>query len=454
MRVSEAGVLVPLRAILLLSSLCACLPACLVRPFFGILLWTILAFLDPQAFVWLPVDAFPWALAVAIPTLIGILLFSGGWAHNLGSSKVLWIVTLWVWFTITSLATWHNPLFLHHGQETWLRWQFVSKVLLMTMAAIAVVDSFARLRMLVMVIAGCFGLYILKDLPFIIRTGGAFRLYGPEYSMIADNNDFGLALNMTLPLFFFLAQSESKRWVRRLAAFLFVITIPAIFFTYSRGALVGLVATLGLIFLRMRQRMLLAPVIVLGVVVALLFAPQTWKDRMDLSSPEAMDASALERINSWWFAWNLTSDNPVFGGGFGTFTPELFSRYAPSGNDIHGPHSVYFQILAEHGFVGLSLYLTLVLSCFGVAHRLIKRSRIQGDPRIAQYANMFRFSLVAFLTSGAFLGRAYFDYFFIIVACLIILERVSRQEWAQDAEAPETEDQSSWQVPVTEGGTA
>ena len=60
--------------------------------------------------------------------------------------------------------------------------------------------------------------------------------------MIGDNTDFGLALNMTLPLYFFLAQAETKRWVRNAWGVMFLITIPAIFFTYSRGALVGLAA--------------------------------------------------------------------------------------------------------------------------------------------------------------------------------------------------------------------
>ena len=122
----------------------------------------------------------------------------------------------------------------------------------------------------VLVMAGCFGYFILKALPFVILTGGAFRLYGPEFSMIADNNDLGLALNMTLPLFFFLAQTESRKWARWLCGFLFVITIPAIFFTYSRGALTGLIVVLTLMLLRSKKRILLIPVLGFGIVVALL----------------------------------------------------------------------------------------------------------------------------------------------------------------------------------------
>jgi probable O-glycosylation ligase (exosortase A-associated) len=425
---------VPIKGVLLLVFFAGSLPVCLVRPFYGILLWTVIAFLNPQSslFYWSVANTFPWAIAVAVPTLIGFALFPKEW-KNLKSSKFFFVIVMWVWFTITSFVSTHTPVFVHHAGDTWYRWGYVSKVLLMTMVAAAIINSFERLRILVLVMAGCLGFFVAKSFPFILLTGGSARLYGPEFSMIADNNDFGLALNMTLPLFFYLAQTESRRWVRRLCGVLFVMTIPAIFFTYSRGALTGLIAILGLILLRSRQRLVLFPVIVFGVTVALLFAPAAWKHRMDPTRPDAIDGSARSRLNAWQYSWNLAQDYPVAGGGFGTFTNELFARYAPNIADIHGPHSIYFQVLAEHGFVGLALYLAVISSCFVTVHRLRKRARFYGDKVVLAYTDMFRFSLVGFLTSGLFLGRAYFDYFFSIVACLAVLEKLAQREWAEDA---------------------
>jgi putative inorganic carbon (HCO3(-)) transporter len=429
---------VPIKGILLFVFFLGSLPVCLARPFYGILLWTVIAFLNPQSslFYWHAADTFPWAVAVAIPTLIGFALFSRG-LKNLLSGKVMMMALLWVWFTITSFISSHTPLFIHHSAETWYRWDFVSKVLFMTAITIAILDSFERLRIFVLVMAGCFGYFILKALPFVILTGGAFRLYGPEFSMIADNNDLGLALNMTLPLFFFLAQTESRRWVRWLCGFLFVITIPAIFFTYSRGALTGLVVVLTLMLLRSKRRILLIPVLGFGIVVALLFAPAAWKERMDPTRPDAVDGSARSRLNAWSYAWNLSKDYPITGGGFGTFTTELFDLYAPNTRDIHGAHSIYFQVLAEHGFVGLGLYLALIISCFGSIRKILKWSKVSGNELAASYANMFFFSLIGFLISGIFLGRAYFDYFFSIVACLAALERLTRQEMTYILAQPE-----------------
>jgi probable O-glycosylation ligase (exosortase A-associated) len=421
---------VPIKGALLLAFFIGSIPVCVFRPFYGVLLWIVISFLNPQSslFYWPAATSFPWAVAVAIPTLIGFACSNFPW-RNLVSSKVRWIVLIWVWFTITTLISTHTPLFMHHADDTWYYWSFVSKVLFMTVVIAAALDSFARLRLFVLVMVGCFGYFVVKALPFMVMTGGAYRLYGPDYSMIADNNDLGLALNMTLPLFFFLAQSESRQWVRWLFGFLFVITIPAVFCTYSRGALVGLIAVMALMLSRARRRFLLIPVIGVGIAIVLLLAPEAWKHRMDPTRSDAVDASALSRLNAWSFSWNLAKDYPIVGGGFGTFTNTLFAVYAPEAKDIHGPHSVYFEVLAEHGFIGLALYLVLIGSCFGSVFRLVKLAKFHGDAVVLSYAYMFGFSLVGFLTSGIFLGRAYFDYFFSIVACLAALERIANEEW-------------------------
>jgi probable O-glycosylation ligase (exosortase A-associated) len=420
----------PLRGLFLIVFIVASVPVCFFRPFYGIVLWVVIAFLNPQSFTWTAFDAFPWATAVAIPTMLGMFVFDRRFGR-LASREVVLLLILWFWFTLTTVVTTNQPEFLHHASDTWERWKFVSKILLMTVCTIPIVSSFERLRYLVMVIAGCFGFYVLKAIPFIITTGGSFRLYGPERSMIGDNTDFGLALNMTLPLYYFLAQTETNRWLKRSFWLTFVATIPATFFTYSRGALVGLGAVFFMMLLQSRRRLALVPVVVLGAFIAVSFAPEKWQERMDLTSPQALDNSAQSRLLAWRYARALAADYPITGGGFATFTEDLYARYWPARvGTIYGAHSVYFQVLAEHGYVGIGLYLLLVVSCLATTRRLRKAGRSRGDPEIAHYAQMFQLSLIGFLVPGLFLGRAYFDYFFTIVACIAILHRVAKDRWA------------------------
>jgi probable O-glycosylation ligase (exosortase A-associated) len=425
---------VGVRAAILFGILLPCLPFCFFSPNFGVLIWSIIAFASPQWYAWGAAFTMPVAELVAIPTLLGFAIFSRGWGRLVSREAGL-LVLFWTWTCITSVNAISTPLFESHAEMTLFRLQGVSKIFLMTLVTMGIVDSFARLRTLIIVIAGCFSFYVVKALPFMITSAGAYRLYGPPRSAVEDNNDLGLALNMTLPLLFFLAQTESNPKVKRIFWFLFFIVIPGIFCTYSRGALVGLVVVMGLMFMRLKQRMILFPAMAAAILIAVLFAPEQWKDRMNLTNKEAtLDMSAHSRINAWTFAWNLAKDYPIAGGGFDTFQRDLFDRYAPNTKDVHGPHSIYFGVLGEHGWVGVIIYMGLVVSCFASLRKVSHRARLYGDETAGYYADMLQFSIIAFLTSGLFLGRQYFDYFFTLVACVTILKRSCFTAWNRDGQ--------------------
>jgi probable O-glycosylation ligase (exosortase A-associated) len=414
---------VSLRGLVLFLYLAGTLPVCFFRPFYGIVVWTVLAFANPHQMVWGIAATIPWSNYVAILTIAGLLIFQRNWLQRFASFHVLLIALLWLWFVFTSIASVNTPSLAHHADETLFRLNFVSKVLVMAVLTIAIVDGFRQLRILVLTIAGSFAFFVIKSVPFIILSGGSHRIFGPQFSMIADNNDFGLAINMTVPLFFCLAQTEqAKRW-RRFWMLIFVVSIPVVFFTYSRGALVGLAVVLFLMILQVRQRFLIVPVLALAAMIAVVFAPAKWKERMDPTANQ-IDASALSRFNAWTFSWRLAVDYPLAGGGFETFSPELFMQYAPTVTDVHGPHNICFGVVAEHGFPGLALYLGLVGYSFIKTITIARRARQHALDDIASYATMFRLSMIGFLTSGMFLGRAYFDYYFTIVAAIVVLDRI------------------------------
>ena len=337
-----------LRDILVLIVLAGSIPFCFLFPTYGVILWAILSFVNPQDYGWgLAQNASP-ALAVAIPTLLGFLVFSRNW-KGFVCREVFLMAILWLWFTATTLNSVNDPAFVDKAASAWYRWGLVSKILVMTVVTIGIIDSTKRFRWLVLAIAGSFGILALKTLPTMILSGGASRVYGPPNSMISDNNDFGLALNMALPFFFFLAKAEQKQRTKWLMGIVFLSTILAIIFTYSRGALIGLSVILVCMLLQAKQRVVLIPLAMMVFVFALFLTPQAWRDRMKTISPDSLDPSALSRLNAWTYSWNMTKDYPIMGGGFDAFTPSLFLRYAPDARDVHGPHSIYFGVMAEHG---------------------------------------------------------------------------------------------------------
>jgi len=150
------------------------------------------------------------------------------------------------------------------------------------------------------------------------------------------------------------------------------------------------------------------------------------------------EESAAGRINAWHFAWNLASSRGIFGGGFDTFTQDLFLRYAPDPYNFHAAHSIYFEMLGEHGFLGLTLFLALLISTL-VSLQLLRR-RYGATPStrwIANYADMLQICMVGYMTSGAFLGRAYFDLSYHLIAATIILKTLARREERALAAVPD-----------------
>ena len=289
------------------------LPFCLLRPAYGIVLLTVLAFLNPQSFTYGIARQVPLTEVVTVPTLVGFV-FSGRF-KTLFSTEVCLLIILWIWFTLTTVNSAHTPELAEKAADAWFRWGFVSKIMLVTVVTVGVINTRERLRWLVLAIGVSFAILVLKTLPGIILSGGRFRVYGPDNSMISDNTSFGMALDMVLAFFLYLGRTEPNRFLKRLFAISFVACIPAIFFTYSRGAFVGLLVVAGFMFFQSNQKLLLIPMIILALIFGAFFAPQQWRDRVS-ETTDTSESSAKSRLNEWTFSWNLANAYPLMGGGF------------------------------------------------------------------------------------------------------------------------------------------
>jgi len=171
--------------------------------------------------------------------------------------------------------------------------------------------------------------------------------------------------------------------LQRLFLAFFAGSLIAIIFTFSRGASLGFVLSpLGSFCKRekIRHRNLIG---FLGLT-GLLLVPDRWTERMWTIGSYQEDASAMGRINAWWVAINVARTH-ITGGGFEVFTPAIFLQYAPDPLDFHDAHSIYFEILGEQGFIGLTLFLMLLASAMASLRAMKKRLR--RDPRYEWYVN-------------------------------------------------------------------
>jgi probable O-glycosylation ligase (exosortase A-associated) len=416
-----------MRDFIILAIILGATPICFFRPYFGILMWTWISYFNPHRLGWGAAYNFPVALLIGGATLVGTP-FTKETNRRFFTVQTVLLFLMWVWFCITYLHAMQEPILTHHLVDSRDELVGISKILLMTFVTVWLVTSKEKLRLLFLVTAFSLGFFAIKGALFSWRTGGAFRVYGPPDSFIEDNNALGLALNMALPMFYFLARNEENRWVRRLLHLCFFCAIVAVLLTYSRGALLGLVVVLTMIALKSRQKILAVFFLIVCACAVLVFAPAKWMDRMGNFFHGNLDNSADLRLNAWHFAWELAKHYPITGGGLKTFTPELYSRFTPQ-LDFAGPHSIYFQTLGEHGFVGLGLFL-LLLGTALYSLRAIRRQAHSFAPArwLIPYSDMLQVSLLAFMISGAFLELAYFDLFYQLIASVALLKILYHRE--------------------------
>jgi probable O-glycosylation ligase (exosortase A-associated) len=410
------------------------------NPYYGILVWYWIAYFNPHRLAY-SIHYYPVAEMIAIPTLIG-LPFTANINRRIMTRETILLAILYLWFIASTLHASSLPLMAAHMATAWEKLINLGKILLITFVTVMLLTSKERLRWLWVVVALSFGLLTIKNTIFGFNTSGASRVYGPEGSFIADNNAFALATNMCLAAFVFLGREEERRWLKLLLYASFVCGIISVVLTYSRGGLLGLIAVMTYLLARSRHKLLNAGLLAAGVLAVLAFAPPAWQQRMDDLFNGKLDSSAQERLITWRTGLNIAAAYPVFGGGFDCF-PDIavYQHFQPEPlPNFHlssGPHSIYIQMLGEHGYPGLLLFLGLIGSCELSLWGLRREARrCQVLRWIIPYTFMVEGGIIAFAVSGAFLEFANFDLWYLMVgmvAALKILGKNQYREWLRES---------------------
>ena len=403
----------------------ALLPLCLMRPWIGIVVWYWFGLMNPHRHTWDFAFSMPFAALIGGATLIGAVMDTKDRKPIPWNAGLILVMVLVLYFTITTIPAWAP-------EPAWLQWRKVIKIALMTFVATMFIYGRERIYALMLTIALSIGFYGVKGFVFVVRSGGGERVQGPDGTFIEGNTFMGLALNMVLPILIYLARGEQRVWLRRLLYTTAAMTVVSIIFTYSRGAYVGLAVIVPMIFWRSQKKLLYGLVIALAVVMAPHVLPDSVFKRADLIENYEEDSSATQRLQSWTVAWNLAKDYPLTGAGFEFEYASARDRWLQYGSDKYSwalshssaAHSIYFQVLGQHGFVAFGLYLALLIGSLVSLQRLRARARASpGMEWIANYATGLQIGLVGYMVSGAFLSSAYFDLAYLYFALIAILWR-------------------------------
>lgn len=390
----------------------------LKRPWVGVMLWTWLSIMNPHRYAFgFAFDA-PLAAGAAIATLVGLALTKDRHSPFLGAPTV-WLALFTVWMTLS----WLNGLAVEYDYPQWNK---VMKVFFMIFVALMLLRTKTHVMALVWVCAGSLALLGAKGGFFTIVTGGGERVWGPPGSFIEDNNEFALSLVMTIPLLRFLQLQLAQGWRRHVMTVLMLLCATAAAGTQSRGALLAISAMALVLWWRGKSRWLGGVVIVCAAVSLVAFMPDTWSNRMSSISNYEADRSALGRISAWWNAFGIAKDY-IAGIGFNAARADLFARYSPYPDYVHAAHSIYFQVMGNHGFIGLFFFLMIFISTYLMAGRLSRFAKANPQARWCdELGAMCQVSLIGYAVGGAFLSLSYFDLQYNIMIMVVVASK-----WAQ-----------------------
>ena len=412
-----------MRDIALLATFIVFLPFALTKPWIGVILWVWLSVMNPHRLTYGFAYDMSFAAITAGVTLLGFLITKDR-RHLPMTPPVVALMLFTIWMCIASL-------FPYHPDSGYSMWSRVMKIMLMTFVALALVNEKKHILWMVWTIVLSLGFYGVKGGAFTALHGGNFLVWGPQGSFIEGNNELALALIIVIPLMRFVQLNLTNKWHRRGMALAMLLCALAAMGSHSRGAFVAIAAMGTFLWWKSRNKVGMGIVLAIVGIGVIAFMPDEWMQRMNTIQSYSEDSSAQGRINAWYMAFNLATDR-IFGGGYDIYDLDVFARYAPNPLDVHAAHSIYFQVLGEHGFIGLILFVAIGASTWLAASSAKRIARKMPDIGwIVPLMDMCKVSMVGYAVGGAFLSLAYFDvpYYVmvIVVACQQLALETSRR---------------------------
>ena len=386
------------------------------RPYVGVLLWSWLSYMNPHRLCYGFAYGMPFAYITAV-----FLLISFFFTKDKNRFPVNPLTVTWVLFILFMGLTTIFAYFPDQASNDFIR---TIKIQFISILTVILINDKDKLKQLIWVIVVSLGFFSIKGGLFTILTGGSHRVWGPEGSFIEENNSLAVAILMVIPLMIFLSQISRYHLIKKGLLLGGLLSLFTVLGSQSRGALIAISVVGFFYWLKSNRKIISGAVIVVMATILLNFMPDSWYRRMNTIETYEEDGSAMGRINAWEYAFNAANHN-LLGMGFNSWSYETFAQYAPNPSDVHAAHSIYFGVMADHGWIGLLLFLGIFILSWRKLSNLVKKTRNDNEHQdLHILGKMMQVSFLAYLSGGAFLSLSYFDLPWHLVSITLIVERI------------------------------
>lgn len=379
-----------------------------------------------------PQDLFPPLRVIPIPTLIDVSLavavFMSGKANFSNKQTKLWMALLVV------MALWVP--FANNNFHALMTFKDMTLCFFFYLGIVAFVNSTQRMHKLILM---WLGVHTVLAINGILHHGQGVG------GWMGDENDFGMEMNVAIPVAFFMYQGAIGR-SKPLYMGLLGLFIMALVSTGSRGGFLGLLAVGAYCWFYSPRKIMS---LIIGLCLAglvLIAAPQEYWDRIStITDDSTMETgTAGQRMFTWGIGWEMFLANPILGVGQANF-PWTLGEYlggrtwqtkSLSGRQAH---SLYFTLLPELGLVGVFIFGSMVYFNYRdtrVSELLGRRpTRTVGVPprvkdiellRANLYGNAILGGMIGYLVTSTFISTLWYPTFWIMMGLAVALRNTTR----------------------------
>lgn len=383
------------------------------HPYFGVMIYYVFAVLRPQ-FIWAwSLPEFAWSFYVAVATMLvviaskfGILSIDDDGTQKTTNIGHYSVILFAIWISITYFTARSQ-----HAAYPYLI-EYLKMFAMFIVARFAITEWKQLWRInLGVILTIC---YIAYEVNEIYLSQGYLYVYRRGYGGL-DNNGAALMLAMGVPLCMY-AWDGIRHWTRWLFILAVPIIIHAVLTSYSRGAMVSLVAIIPIFLIRSRHRGQIALMLALVLATIPFLAGKEIQARFLTIQKSEVDASANSRRTSWAIGWRMAMENPIFGMGIRNSNLFTFAY----GADMEGRtiHSQWIQTAADSGITALILYISMfiaMLYCASMVRRTYRGIDSDEAIKMLMIVNGCEGALLLFCVGATFLSLENFELPYILL---------------------------------------
>lgn len=400
------------------------------RPYVGVCAWVWIALAAPTAYAFGFSTNLRLNLTIVIVTFLSYIFAYKNKKFSIGGIGVLLFLFIIQCFISTMAQDTID------GSKVFYYFTEHLKVALLFLFIVLIIRSKPEIIALIWCFILSVSSYAAMEGTKFLLSLGSHEIIG-RAGVIVDRNDLAVAINMCIPLIFFLIFVTDNRKIKLGLLALAMLNIVAVVGTYSRGGFVGLCIIGIAAWLGSRHKILLALMVILAAPIAYQFTPESWRERQStVSTATTEDGSFIGRLWAWKISSLIASNDPLTGGGYRAVTdPVLWGYHAPF-TPLFGPvetppippdlipkaaHNIYFQVLGDHGYTGLLLFLWILAKAFFDNLRNIKKASALDELWLAKLCSALNIGIIGYVITGLNVSLAYFDLSYAFLALVVVI---------------------------------